>query len=146
MNLQDILFGSSGITVILMTLLEVSKIPINPWSTLAKWIGRALNADLMAEIKELKSRLDEHIQTDDERNADLLRTQILRFNDELVHVIPSTRKNTLMRFFPSSTTTKPTAGHMRITPTTNAPTPSATSAGSMTNDWKSTILCERREF
>lgn len=45
MNLQDVLFGGSGITVILMTLLEVSKIPINPWSTLAKWIGRALNAD-----------------------------------------------------------------------------------------------------
>ena len=85
MNLRDIFFGGSGITVIIMSLLEVSKIPINPWSTLAKWIGRALNADLMAEIKELKKRLDEHIETDDERNADLLRTQILRFNDELVH-------------------------------------------------------------
>ena len=93
MNLQDILFGGSGITVILMTLLEVSKIPINPWSTLAKWIGRALNADLMAEIKELKNRLDEHIQTDDERNADLLRTQILRFNDELVHDTKHTKEH-----------------------------------------------------
>ena len=93
MNLQDILFGGSGITVILMTLLEVSKIPINPWSTLAKWIGRALNADLMAEIKELKSCLDEHIQTDDERNADLLRTQILRFNDELVHDTKHTKEH-----------------------------------------------------
>lgn len=70
--------------VILMSLLEVSKIPINPWSRLAKLIGNALNADVLAEVKQTKKRLDDHIATDDERNANLLRTQILRFNDELV--------------------------------------------------------------
>lgn len=69
---------------VLLSLLEVSKIPINPWSRLAKLIGNALNADVLAEVKQTKKRLDDHIATDDERNANLLRTQILRFNDELV--------------------------------------------------------------
>lgn len=69
---------------VLLSLLEVSKIPINPWSGLAKLIGNALNADVLAEVKQTKKRLDGHIATDDERNANLLRTQILRFNDELV--------------------------------------------------------------
>lgn len=68
---------------VLLSLLEVSKIPINPWSGLAKLIGNALNADVLAEVKQTKKRLDDHIATDDERNANLLRTQILRFNDEL---------------------------------------------------------------
>lgn len=69
---------------VLLSLLEVSKIHINPWSGLAKLIGNALNADVLAEVKQTKKRLDDHIATDDERNANLLRTQILRFNDELV--------------------------------------------------------------
>lgn len=69
---------------VLLSLLEVSKIPINPWSGLAKLIGNALNADVLAEVKQTKKRLDDHIATDDERNANLLRAQILRFNDELV--------------------------------------------------------------
>ena len=83
-SLKEILCGSGGFIVILMSLLEVSKIPINPWSKLAKLIGNALNADVLAEVKQTKMRLDDHIATDDERNANLLRTQILRFNDELV--------------------------------------------------------------
>ena len=83
-SLKEILCGSGGLVVILMSLLEVSKIPINPWSRLAKLIGNALNADVLAEVKQTKKRLDDHIATDDERNANLLRTQILRFNDELV--------------------------------------------------------------
>lgn len=69
---------------VLLSLLEVSKIPINPWSGLAKLIGNALNADVLTEVKQTKKRLDDHIATDDERNANLLRAQILRFNDELV--------------------------------------------------------------
>jgi hypothetical protein len=83
-NLKEILFGSGGVMFVLLSLLEVSKIPINPWSGLAKLIGNALNADVLAEVKQTKKRLDDHIATDDERNANLLRTQILRFNDELV--------------------------------------------------------------
>ena len=84
MNLKEILFGSGGVMFVLLSLLEVSKIPINPWSGLAKLIGNALNADVLAEVKQTKKRLDDHIATDDERNANLLRAQILRFNDELV--------------------------------------------------------------
>ena len=59
MNLKEILFGSGGVMFVLLSLLEVSKIPINPWSGLAKLIGNALNADVLAEVKQTKKRLDE---------------------------------------------------------------------------------------
>lgn len=70
--------------LVLLSLIEVSPIKINPWSRLAKIIGHALNAEVLEQQKQTQKKLEEHIQVDDERNANLLRTQILRFNDELI--------------------------------------------------------------
>jgi len=76
---------------ILSTFLEVSKIKINPWSTLAKAIGKALNGDVLNELAEVKAQqkktqaeLEKHIKMDDECNADLYRARILQFNRELL--------------------------------------------------------------
>lgn len=75
----------------LLTLVEIAPIKINPWSAIIKFIGSRLNADVTARLDtmqecqtETREKLNKHIQTDDERNANSLRTQILRFNDELV--------------------------------------------------------------
>ena len=87
MNIDDIkgLFTvGSGALVALLTIVQIAPIKINPWSKLAQIIGRALNAEVLAQQKETQKKLDEHIKVDDERNANLLRTQILRFNDELI--------------------------------------------------------------
>lgn len=87
MNIDDIkgLFTvGSGTLVALLTIVQIAPIKINPWSKLAQIIGRALNAEVLAQQKETQKKLDEHIKVDDERNANLLRTQILRFNDELI--------------------------------------------------------------
>ena len=73
--------------------LEVSPIKINPWSRLAKIIGHALNAEVLEQQKQTQKKLEEHIQVDDERNANLLRTQILRFNDELIDDKHHTREH-----------------------------------------------------
>lgn len=56
----------------------------NPWSTIIKWIGHSLNAEVLEKQQETQKKLDEHIRVDDERNANLLRAQILKFNDELI--------------------------------------------------------------
>ena len=83
MNLKELFWSGGGMVLVLLSLIEVSPIKINPWSRLAKIIGHALNAE----------ELEEHIQVDDERNANLLRTQILRFNDELIDDKHHTREH-----------------------------------------------------
>lgn len=87
MNIDDIkeLFtAGGGALVVLLTLVQISPIKLNPWSNLAQLIGHALNAEVLEQQKQTQQKLDEHIKVDDERNANLLRTQILRFNDELI--------------------------------------------------------------
>lgn len=87
MNIDDIkeLFtAGGGALVVLLTLVQISPIKLNPWSKLAQLIGHALNAEVLEQQKQTQQKLDEHIKVDDERNANLLRTQILRFNDELI--------------------------------------------------------------
>ena len=93
MALKEILLGGSGGLVVLLTLLQIAPIKVNPWSDIARAIGRAINADVMEELKETRSRLDAHIKADEEYNADARRTRILRFNNELIRDIPHTRED-----------------------------------------------------
>ena len=65
----------------------------NPWSVLAKALGRAVNADLLRELSATKAALEEHIRLDDERNADGHRAKILAFNTELLRGIDHTRED-----------------------------------------------------
>lgn len=99
MGLQEIL-ACGGISVFaLTTLIQICPIKVNPWSALAKALGRAINADVMAELSEMKKvqkqtreKLEEHIDLDDERMADTHRTKILRFNNELLRDIDHTKE------------------------------------------------------
>lgn len=81
------------LTVVVLSLLEVSKININPWSALFRTVGRAMNREVLAEVKELKKQIEEHIRVDDERDADGHRSQILHFNVELIQEVPHTRED-----------------------------------------------------
>lgn len=84
MNINEILTCGGGALVAVMTLVQIAPVKINPWTGLAKLLGRAINADVLKELKETKDKLEEHIRMDDERNADLHRVRILRFNTELL--------------------------------------------------------------
>ena len=66
------------------TLIQISPIKWNPWTSLARKIGQAVNGDLIKEIGELKKQLQCHIEADEQGRADSKRTRILRFNDELL--------------------------------------------------------------
>ena len=114
MNLKELFWSGGGMVLVLLSLIEVSPIKINPWSRLAKIIGHALNAEVLEQQKQTQKKLEEHIQVDDERNANLLRTQILRFNDELIDDKHHTR-SILSRFWPSLMPMRTTAA---VTPTT----------------------------
>lgn len=99
MSIQDILTGG-GVLLVLTTIIQIVPVKINPWSALAKALGRAINTDVLKELSEVKKKqletekkLDKHIKVDDERDADMHRTRILQFNTELLRDIKHTRED-----------------------------------------------------
>ena len=99
MNMQDVLFSGAGVLVVLLSIIEIMPIKLNPWSALAKWLGRSINADVIkgleavkATQKETRERLETHISTDEKREVDHCRARILCFNNELLREIPHTRE------------------------------------------------------
>lgn len=93
MTLKEILLGGGGGLMILLTLVQIAPIKVNPWTDIARAIGRAINADVLREIQETRSRLDAHIKADEEYNADTIRSRILRFNNELIRDVPHTKED-----------------------------------------------------
>lgn len=100
MTIKEILLSGGGLLLLLLTLIQISPIKINPWSALARLLGKAINADVLQEIddvkegqKETRKALDDHIRIDDERNADTHRQRILAFNNELLRDIPHTQED-----------------------------------------------------
>lgn len=80
-----IVLGLGGLS----TLFEVSKIQINPWSSLFKWIGKKMNAEVMEEIKDLK-KSEEEIRKEQEKikrqqaidTADTIKAEVFSFYNE----------------------------------------------------------------
>ena len=85
MNIQELLAGGGGLLLALMTLVQLAPVKINPWSWLARAIGRAINAEVI-------KKLDDHITMDDRRTADGHRARILHFNNELLRDINHTKE------------------------------------------------------
>lgn len=99
MSVKEIFFCSGGVAFALMSIVEIAPIKINPWSALAKCIGRAFNAEVIKALNEVKTsqaetkkQLETHIKEDDKREADKCRARILRFNNELLRDIPHTKE------------------------------------------------------
>ena len=86
MTLDKLLACSGSGLLILLTLVELAPIKLNPWSWLAKAIGKAMG------IAAIEKKLDEHIAADDKRDADRHRMEILRFNNELLRSIDHTKE------------------------------------------------------
>ncbi len=100
MTIKEILAGSGGALLVLLTLLQIAPIKINPWSALIQWLGRALNSEVLKELADVRStqqvtakKLDDHIAADEIRHANRQRERILQFNNELLRNIPHTRED-----------------------------------------------------
>lgn len=100
MTLTEILLGSGGALFVLLTLVEIVPVKVNPWSAIARAIGRALNSEVLKELDTVKStqkatvkKLEDHIVADEVRYADRLRERILQYNNELLRNIPHTRED-----------------------------------------------------
>lgn len=92
MDLKEIFMGGGGVLVVLLTLVQIAPVKVNPWSAIAKAVGRAVNADVAKELCEIKKKLDDHVTMDDRRTADGHRTRILHFNNELLRSIDHTEE------------------------------------------------------
>ena len=82
------------------SVLEVSKIKINPWSALGHAIGKRINGQILEELeqiretqKETRKELKEHIHADEISKVDAARGRILSFNLELLQNLPHTIEN-----------------------------------------------------
>ena len=84
----------------LSTVLEFSKIKVNPWSAMGRFVGRAINKELSAEIaglkkdiSKLKSDMEESKKDAQEERAVNCRERILRFGDETIHGTRHTKEH-----------------------------------------------------
>ena len=90
--MAEIIVSGGGLLLGFMTLVQIVPVKINPWSWVAKAIGRAINGEVLAKLGEVEKRLNKHITTDDRRAADGNRTRILHFNNELLRDIDHTKE------------------------------------------------------
>ena len=91
--LKEIGLYGGGIILVLMTIVQVTPIKLNPWSWLGRCIGRAINGEVLEEVKALKEDVKHNKADDDEQWASLSRSHILRFGDELLHGTPHSKEH-----------------------------------------------------
>lgn len=107
-EIKDIVSNNSGtlaiILLLALSLVEVSKIKINPWTWIAKKvgpaIGKAINGEVVNKIDAMKKEFDD-LKADfcamkeksDEREASNCRTHILRFGDDLLHGVRHSKEH-----------------------------------------------------
>lgn len=93
MNLSEIITSLIGGGIALSVLVDISPIKFDPWKCIFRALGKALNGEVLDKLGETQQKLEAHIQADDERNADMHRARILRFNNELLRDIPHTKED-----------------------------------------------------
>ena len=98
MTPENFILFCGGAVAAILGLVEISPIKVNPWSAVAKAIGKAINADVLADLhtvqieqKETREALDKLIKddkaqkaADDEYKAETHRAAFLAFNTSLL--------------------------------------------------------------
>lgn len=79
MTLQEILVSGGGILILLLTIIQVTPLKLNPWSVVAKALGKALTVDVLDKL--------------DENTASTCRYRLIRFDDELRHHVKHTEEH-----------------------------------------------------
>ncbi len=92
MTMEEIATGG-GILLVAMTLIQIAPIKLNPWSALAKAIGRAINGEVIAKVDRLERELLDMKENQEERDAISCRARILHFGDETIHGVRHTKEH-----------------------------------------------------
>ena len=62
-----------------MSLIQVSKININPWDKIFGWFGNKLNSGIKKEVESIKKELSKHIEDSASEKLENTRRDILQF-------------------------------------------------------------------
>lgn len=92
-EIKEIVMYSGGLTLLLMTLIQITPIKINPWTWLGRVIGRAINGEVLDKVNSLSEDVKALKDEDAEQWASLSRSHILRFGDELLHGVPHSKEH-----------------------------------------------------
>lgn len=71
--------------VALSAIIQISPIKLNPWSWLARHIGRAINKEVIEKVDGLEKDVNNLRADMHEQSARDARARILRFGDEILH-------------------------------------------------------------
>lgn len=92
-EIKQVCMYGGGLTLILMTLIQITPIKLNPWSWIGRMIGRAINGEVLDKVNSLANDVKELKDEDAEQWASLSRSHILRFGDELLHGVPHSKEH-----------------------------------------------------
>lgn len=79
--------GGCGGILLLLTIIQVAPVKVNPWSFIAKHIGKALTGELEEKVDRLADDVKTIKLENERREADMRRVRILEFNNEIVRKI-----------------------------------------------------------
>lgn len=88
MNINEIytyLAQGGGAALLISVIIQISPIELNPWTYIARKIGRALNHDITEQVNNLDRSLKELRADYEMHEAVQTRSRILRFGDEVFH-------------------------------------------------------------
>ena len=80
----DFLTNGGLFLIAAMTVLQIAPIKINPWSWVAKRIGKAINGDVISKVENLEKEMSTLRKDITEQAVINCRVRILRFGDELL--------------------------------------------------------------
>lgn len=58
MTIREMILGGGGAVLVLMTIVQLTPIKIDPWTALARAIGRAINGEVLEQV----GRLEQEVQ------------------------------------------------------------------------------------
>lgn len=93
MTIGQLTLDAALIVAGLATIVQIAPIKINPWSRLAKAIGRALNGELIEKVEKLETDVGTINDKVDESGAKTARARILRFGDEIIHGVRHSKEH-----------------------------------------------------
>ena len=90
MSIAEIIGSGAGILFVLLTFIQITPIKVNPWSWIARRVGRAMNKEITEKVEslekkigDLEDKIDAEHESLDEYKARQSRIRILRFGDEI---------------------------------------------------------------
>ena len=85
--------GIALLGAVLATFIQISPVKLNPWTMLARAIGRAINGEVIEKVEKLDQDIKDIARDVGEGRAKDARARVLRFGDELIHDVRHSKEH-----------------------------------------------------